>query len=100
MGDLKPCPFCGHDKAYAFYDGLTWWVRCGYSCGCEIGGYKDKQSAIKAWNTRVERTCYDKNKLVREAGLKCALWRCSCCGESYDAEILNYCPNCGAKVVG
>ncbi len=49
-----------------------------------------------------ERTCYDKNKSARERGAILFLWRCSNCDESYDTEMdrLNYCPNCGARVVG
>lgn len=59
----------------------------------------DENMAAHGWVR--ERTCYDKNASAREAGAHCFLWRCSNCNESYDTEMdkMNYCPNCGAKVI-
>ena len=98
---LLPCPFCGGEATFHTYN-----TTCSVDCQeCRIGTYHvtldDYKSAINAWNTRAERTCHDYNASAREHGAYLFMWRCSNCGESYDTEMdkLNYCPNCGAKVV-
>ena len=85
MEELKPCPFCGGNAK------LTQWTKTIYSISCikcDAHFYTyTKEEAIKAWNTRHERTvklkdnghCPDCRKLVGT-------------GE-------NYCAWCGAKVV-
>ena len=45
--DLLPCPFCGSTDVYA--NPTVHWVTCK---GCEAEGPYNRQSAIKAWNTR------------------------------------------------
>lgn len=96
MPKLKPCPFCG--------DEADWYeVRPGYGyvscCACDASiGVIDalpKQDAIDAWNTRAERTCR------METEESCQNWNsCSeCDADYYTDQPINYCPNCGAKVV-
>ena len=96
--DLLPCPFCGgearleHNMTMADY-----WVRCAF-CGAMPNGADTDQTeaeAIAVWNTRTVETCHnvDDHKTV--------WFICSGCGCSWHiSEHINYCPNCGAKVVG
>lgn len=53
--------------------------------------------AIAAWNTRAERTCENVDKFASDG-----FFICGNCGFGDNAIELtpNYCPNCGAKVVG
>lgn len=124
MSKLLPCPFCGSDeiniRAKSFTDGsfLTW-IECAL-CLAQTPRTNDLDAAVEAWNTRAddyrqaaeywqrmyeeafaEWTCHDRNASAREHGAHLFMWRCSNCDESYDTEMdkLNYCPNCGAKVV-
>ena len=91
--ELKPCPFCGGDAEITkWHEG--YFVECKKQrCGGTIGAYKAKQKAIEAWNTRAERTC----RFEHIEGT----WYKTACGERYDGVVPpNYCPNCGAKVIG
>lgn len=108
MTELKPCPFCGGEAKFNMYR-----TTCSVDCQeCRIGTYQvtldDYKSAIAAWNNRYERTCRNVSKWPDER------LECSECGSiadyaSYEdepfvmvdgvADIPNYCPNCGAKVV-
>ena len=116
MRELLLCPFCkGEADLYTkqwtnclgdkYYSAFAYCIECGVSFKRVEDLYKTEdeaiQAAIEAWNTRAERTCYDKNASAREHGAHLFLWRCSNCNESYDTEMdsMNYCPNCGAKVV-
>ena len=122
METLKPCPFCGNEPTM-YQDEMTghWAVRCVKdthrptlinSHGATAWCYSctDPAEAIKAWNTRTERTC--RNTLPHDWGT----FECSQCGGQYsvvpvyitaggtpnddpDPSCVNYCPNCGAKVV-
>ena len=51
MNELKPCPFCGRipmlDHCYA----NDWFVRCKCGIAQDIL-YRQKRSAIQAWNRR------------------------------------------------
>lgn len=123
MTELKPCPCCG-PKAFIIPStkcdpqaGKHCWtaeLRC-HECGLNISrsAATEKEAlyeAIKAWNTRAERTCHpvrrsgkefseeDKNTTLEAL--------CSECGDflgeaqdvfSYDRDW--FCSNCGAKVV-
>lgn len=102
MSDLLPCPFCGGE---AEMHGLNTvlsrpFVACEY-CGAESAVYRTEAEAIAAWNTRAERTC----KIYRVGNTQ-DLRKCSACGalmsfsHPLDRSHLNYCPNCGAKVIG
>lgn len=118
MSDLKPCPFCGGDDVnmgvrphFREGKGNGWTVLCA-DCGGSIGyierpdghfyaEYDTKSEAIAAWNSRAERTCeciveYAKSPLD---GKTIVLHRCSSCNELMRPHM-NYCPNCGCKVIG
>lgn len=100
MTELKPCPFCG-GEAHVFHDSLrpqeTYPCRvyCD-NCWAEVDSYSTEAEAIAAWNTRAERTCEN----LRQHGYN--YLECSLCGEkSYQGDkVFDYCPNCGARVVG
>lgn len=124
--DLLPCPFCGgeahirkycdecsveinfkcqHDKTpnaiCSLGEKMFWiehdcagidgenWGTIGTDC------YASAHEAIAAWNSRAERTC----EIVYKGDL---WWECKSCGEQMRTikNNPNYCPNCGAKVVG
>lgn len=94
--ELRPCPFCGGEAA--IYEPLAtsfWFVRCSDGDTCSTCGpdRETRSAAIEAWNTRAERTC-------RYEHIE-GTWYKTSCGERYNGVVLpNYCPNCGAKVVG
>ena len=101
MSELLPCPFCGseaHTIEPARY-GKSWGVRC--ECGAFLGFEYTEAEAIATWNSRAERTCRMKPVYASNA-LECS--ECSSYVATWDAECdvcsINYCPNCGAKVVG
>ena len=109
---LRACPFCGgeaHAALAAYASGATAHVVCD-ACGAKVYGYgrgeRGLRDAVESWNRRAERTCRDVGGLDK--------FVCSECGASlymlgmYDdptywvddvAAPLEYCPNCGAKVV-
>ena len=103
---LKPCPFCGgeaHTVEPARY-GNQWGVSCVNYAHCKAfqGFYTTENEAIEAWNTRAERMCI----CTTDDSAWCFV--CSECGKSFPRNKLhlahnhgeiNYCPNCGAKVV-
>lgn len=109
MEDLKPCPFCGGGNINAVDGGggvfsVKSYVECK-DCHAFIFG-ETYEKAITAWNTRAERTertCSNSNTEKPYS----IFFRCSYCGypnkSAIDAQILaadvNYCQNCGAKVV-
>ena len=102
MNGLELCPFCGGEaKEFTGEDAAPhrWTVECE-SCGAHVGS-DTRHKARTKWNLRAERTCQDV-----EGG---NFFRCSKCGceimrvadgwkPLYMGEV-NYCPNCGAKVV-
>lgn len=94
--ELKPCPFCGGEAESVINEylrGFTY-IEC-HECGARGSTSKERQ-AIKAWNTRAERTC-------RMNRYNSAVWACSECGRGYMESLLpevgEYCMGCGAKVV-
>ena len=56
MDDLKPCPFCGSHilevDRFPHHDSTLWFITC-YECPCQGVEHKEKEEAIKAWNTRI-----------------------------------------------
>ena len=117
MSELLSCPFCGGEAVlvegeYGMY--LTGYaIYCKGTCGAKLGvtgrlceayewtPYFDTEAeAIAAWNSRAERTCecvaeYAKSPID---GKTIVLHRCSSCNELMRPHM-NYCPNCGARVV-
>lgn len=107
MKNLLPCPFCGgeaqvqHQSRKLYGDAVDWY---GVYCNKQFCGYVSGQSteaeAIAAWNTRAERTC-------RETTIDKFFNGCDSCGYVWQffysigkCERPNYCPNCGAKIIG
>lgn len=108
MTELKPCPCCG-PKAFITPStkcdpqaGKHCWtaeLRCR-ECGLNISrsAATEKEAlyeAIKAWNSRAERTC--KLKWERDSQGYLTLV-CDMCHKPID-DTDNFCSNCGAKVV-
>lgn len=111
--ELLPCPFCGGEASRRLFYGARYGVYCD-ECDARVGGlFNTEAEAIEAWNTRTddyeraaeywqrmyaqtfaERTCHDTGENE---------WHfvCSACGyEQNGYECWNYCPNCGARVIG
>ena len=53
MSELKPCPFCGGEAEFLVYEYSvnSGTVECK-SCATTSNLITDRESAIKAWNTR------------------------------------------------
>ena len=123
--ELLPCPFCGgedleidHAPTYDVRHPDVYEVHC-VECGGRGGEGWTEAEAIAAWNTRAEMSHEDLLILLDELGLSertCKsmtddnawCFACSECGKSFPRSKLhlahnhgeiNYCPNCGAKVV-
>ena len=100
---LKPCPFCGA-SAEVCEGGINGRMRVygfvEHKDGCFFlaDGLPTKyqhimESEFDTWNTRAERTC----KLTLDG--TDGNFGCSECLENIP-PLSNFCPNCGAKVVG
>lgn len=122
MTEIKPCPCCGPKSFIApsatcyAQEGPQPWsaeLRCE-ECGLSISrsAATDEEAlseAIKAWNTRAERTCKPYVFMDDQITESIQRWlgECDCgaiLGEGTDEYAVslcfpNYCPNCGAKVV-
>jgi DNA-directed RNA polymerase subunit RPC12/RpoP len=94
---IKPCPFCGSEAAWFSYPDGTYEMKCrNPMCLSKSSRWDDVNEAIAAWNRRDEHTC----TMAREGE---RLWKCDRCGSYYeraDAYPYEYCPRCGAKVIG
>ena len=105
MTELKPCPFCGGEASKRLFYKGKYRVHCNV-CDAHSGDVCDTEAeAIAAWNTRAERTCNDKNGFDETIGFECTV--CETTVDCYmqtttcdKRKQFNYCPNCGAKVVG
>lgn len=102
MSELLPCPFCGGEAEICRH-ALVSWVRCK-KCGVDTPAAlpQDEQLAIDFWNTRAERTCSVVciiDGLIMDEPNSIEL-SCGHTFETWDEVPPNYCPNCGAKVVG
>ena len=114
MVELKPCPLCGgvatvHEYNYITAHNFT--VYCE-DCWLATQAYETEAEAVKAWNTRTERTCRNINRYgtftCSECGIRLRatqVWdyfsylEIGKDGEWQGAEGVKFCPNCGAKVV-
>ena len=105
MSELLFCPFCGR-QTYRKHDGGVWLTTTNHKRGCIMRdalafvAFDTEAEAIAAWNARAERTCRMKPVYASNA-LECS--ECSSYVATWDAECdvcsINYCPNCGARVV-
>nr|DAE63979.1 MAG TPA: restriction alleviation protein [Caudoviricetes sp.] len=110
--ELKPCPHCKNArniKLVEYRPNCSGAVVCG-QCGARGPKAKNdhkrswKEKAIEGWNTRAERTCH--MTMCDDDGDLPAYYRayrCDACGEVHNRnkyDYFNFCPNCGAKVVG
>ena len=107
--ELKPCPFCGGEASINDDPtgnggkpimrgrvglGRLWSVECD-ECGADAGYWQEEGLAVRAWNTRAERTCHD---IGGEAPFT-AVFRCSECLTMDFGGTPFFCRNCGAKVM-
>ena len=110
---LKCCPLCGgvatvHEYKYKTAHNFT--VYCE-DCGLATQWYDTEAEAVKAWNTRAERTChyvFTTNYALPDdpqEDYRADYYMCDKCGywvpdfRWEDEDGYAYCPNCGAKVV-
>lgn len=127
--ELKPCPFCGGEATEGPVSvngkpsGDIGWVGC-VPCGVFVSythGEVGRREAMRAWNTRAERTCriewrgevYESEDCIEEDGS----YFCTACDQELtgslaeawdDYQAWGYkgeqpfrnCPNCGAKIEG
>lgn len=123
MDELKPCPFCGGEASKRLFYKGKYRVHCN-GCDAHSGDVYDTEAeAIAAWNSRAERI-YATGGIIAQAECRdvCASiseFTCSSCGFNCDLTSWislfdgdsgrhrhhhfgtpNYCPNCGARVVG
>lgn len=105
--ELLPCPFCG-SKA-EMYINYAWshsayTILCSNSlCAvCPMVECDTEEEVVKAWNTRVEKTCVMKS--IKHGPLY-DVFQCTNCGTEFaernteDYIDYEYCKVCGAKVV-
>lgn len=123
--ELKPCPCCGntHLETTANVNESNNLGRCG-AVWCECGLHMSARSleeAMARWNARaavadeqLAMAVHDGRawQAVRECKLEECGWdngqctwgcRCTACGDKFEHTsgiTWNFCPNCGAKVVG
>ena len=115
--DTKPkhCPFCGGETGADIldpficdssfpnrYTGVVYCDKCGVTM-LKVGKTPTEalDRAIKAWNTRVERTC---RNVAKERGCWSVEFLCSECDHEayhydYKPAVGERCPGCGARVV-
>lgn len=124
--ELKVCPFCGgdariHSKVLAEGFDSGYWAVCDECGKGDTLPHESEEKAAAAWNARAAVTdgqlamaVHDGRawQAVRECKLEECRWdngqctwgcRCTACGDKFEHTsgiTWNFCPNCGAKVVG
>ena len=125
-GKARPFELTWHAGQFGahMFEKPYWQVICG-ECKAAIGDFNSKAEAIATWNARAERTCYADEVTHRDCkysvnrgwkertckqeergwgteGDHARVWLT--CGHDCMVptvqDLPNYCPNCGAKVVG
>lgn len=99
------CPFCGSEEVYVeeyeHHPGAARWrVLCaGCMAGIDTGTRQSAGAAVQDWNRCAERMC---RNFGGEEGTNGEDYdfACSACGWCGDVTEPNFCPNCGARVVG
>lgn len=91
---LKPCPFCGGEAIYGKSEASGRVRAVCVDCLASTDWLAGTDEADAAWNRRAERTC----SIVRDEEVGC--WRCSECGWELTPDEEQFCPMCGAKVIG
>jgi Lar family restriction alleviation protein len=97
--DLLPCPFCGGEALnvewVTSHDERGWAVACkNPECLMNQGAriLRTEAEAAEAWNRRAERTTlYEYRNHA---------WHCTSCGDVEPVGGAEYCPTCGAHIVG
>lgn len=119
MDSLANCPFCGGEADLIDmsdeYEGEYWVAhQCPSGASAETYSYETAAEAIAAWNTRAERTCKPHGEWERVSQTQEIRHIYCDCGEylgmdrrnslpfgiECKADMPNYCPSCGAKVIG
>ena len=107
--ELLNCPFCGGEAVLVPTLDTTvreWFVTCGnLECNvlaCRTKTFYTEAEAIKAWNTRHERTCRPTIEPWECEPNKYDAYCGNCDYPMGDGELKpwNYCPDCGARVEG
>lgn len=97
------CPCCGdialpkwcsvskpnESESYGLSSEVRYYYECR-KCGLRTKDFPTEKAALKAWNTRYERTC----KMIMYEGSPA----CSECYRELDYDS-KFCDSCGAKVV-
>jgi len=98
--ELKPCPYCGHDRPYItrFPQTGVWLIHCpkcdALFSKCQSAQNTGRTATINLWNKRVKETAHLLN------GGDGLYDTCSNCKEEiYLASPMKCCPNCGCQFV-
>ena len=79
MAELKPCPFCGSKRINVYNCGgseTPCWIATCLECRVDTEGFWEEESAIKAWNKRVENSkpAFTEQQII---ALKAVLYGCN-----------------------
>ena len=109
--DETPTMFCNSCKAVVTWeqveeegvnDKTKAFVREHWNSRADYTDTSRRQSSIKAWNSRAERTCKQEERGWGTEGDHARVWLT--CGHDCMVptvqDLPNYCPSCGCKVIG